>query len=98
MHIDERWNMRAAARADLAHMAGYRIGRVQAAPAEELSAPGDVGILAIGKEGGVEELGVDGDIVDHFAAEERGRAGTAEDILEFAEAPIVRLAPAAIEM
>ena len=40
-------------------MIAARVGRVDAPPAEQLRAPGDVGILAVDEEIGVEELAVD---------------------------------------
>ena len=55
---------------------------------------GDVGVLAIGEEGGVEKTGGSGDIVDHAAAVEGGRAGGAEDVLGLVKLAAVRLTPA----
>ena len=48
---------------------------VQTTPAQELRAPGDIGILAIDKKIGVEECAINGNIFDHGPAV-KGGGGT----------------------
>lgn len=81
-----------------ADMEGAGFGDIEATPAEQLGAPGDVGIFAVGEEGRVKEFAVDGNVVNHGAAVEGGGAGSAKDILTGVVAPVVGFVPAAIEV
>ena len=67
-------------------------------PAHELGAPGDIGVLAVDEEIGIEELAVDGDVVDHGAAVEGRGGGGAEDVFALEVVAVIELAAAAIEV
>ena len=73
-------------------------GRVDASPAQQLGPPGDIRIFAVEKEIGIEESSFDGDVADHAAAVQGGRAAGPEDVLRPVEAVAVGFVPAAVEM
>ena len=61
-----------------AHMIRHGSGNIKTFPAEQLGAPGDVGIFAIGEEVVVEEFAAKRNVVDHLAAVEAGGSGRAK--------------------
>src|SRR4029453_4597713 len=77
--VDLRGKRAAALRNDPADVLADRLRHVERVPPEELRSPGDVGVLAIGKEALVEELAVDRDVGDHVVAVERGGRARSED-------------------
>jgi len=98
VHIDLFGEGAAVAGEDGADVVAAGVGGIEAAPAEELGAPGDVGVFAVDEEVGIEELAVDGDVVDHFAGVEGGGGGGAEDVLALEEVAVVDFAGAAVEV
>src|SRR5690242_2817405 len=72
--------------------------RVDAAPAHQLRAPGDIGIFAIDKKVRIEELFADGNVFDHLAAVQSGGGGCAENIFVLQIMPVVHFLAAAIQM
>src|SRR5579872_1319987 len=79
-------------------MIALGVGRVEAFPAHQLRAPGNVSVLAVNEEIGIEELAGDRDVFDHLAPVERGGGGGAEDVFVVAKMAIIHLETAAVEM
>ena len=69
-------------------------GNVEALPSEALEPPGEIGVLAIEKEVGVEDARQDPRGLQRLAPVEAGRAAGAEDLL-FHQVPAGRLLPRA---
>jgi len=98
VHIDLRRDGPAAAGFGRPHVPGNRPGHINTSPAEQLGAPGHIGILAVGEEIRVEEIASLGNVVDHPPPVER-RGGTgAEDVFGPIEGRAVGLVPAAVEV
>ena len=72
--------------------------RVDAAPAHQLRAPGDVGILAVDEEIGIEELAQDRNVFDHLAAVERRGGRSAEDVFEVQVVAVVHFLAAPVQV
>ena len=98
VHVDLGRQRAAVTGQHLANVIAARVGRVQAFPAHQLGPPGDIGILAVDKEIGIEEFAVEGNIVDHGPPVERGGRGSAEDVLVLQVVPVVHFLAAAVEM
>ena len=98
VHVDVGREGAAVFRVTVAHVAADRVRRIDASPPEELGAPGDVGVLAVDEEIGVEEAAVDRDVLDHRAAVEGGGGARAEHVLDALGVGGVRLPPAAVEV
>ena len=79
-------------------MESLRRRGIEGAPAQQLRPPGDVGVFAVNKEIGIEEIAVDGHVVDHAAPVQRRRRRRAEDVFQVLIAAAIRLAPAPIEV
>src|ERR1035441_2320868 len=67
VHIDGRGDGSPLSGYHAAHVPTHRRRCVDTSPAEQLRPPGHVGILAVGEEIRVEEVAVNGDVVDHLA-------------------------------
>src|SRR5262249_61638692 len=67
-------------------------------PAQKLRAPGDIGVLAVGEEVGVEEAAADRDVFDHRATIQRRRRTGTEDVLGAIVRAAIELVPAAVEV
>ena len=79
-------------------MIAARQRRVNAAPAHQLSAPCDVGVLAVNKKIRIEELPENGDILDHLAAVQRRGGGGAEHVFEVEVVAVVHFLAAAVQV
>ncbi len=71
---------------------------IEATPAHQLRAPGDVGVFAIHEEIRVEELALDRNIVDHLPAIQRRRGGRAEDVFKVQVVASVGLLAAPVQV
>src|ERR1700692_1203718 len=69
----------------IAYVVAPGVRGIKAFPAEQLRAPGHIGVFPVNKKIRVEELAADGDVVDHFAPVERGGSRGAEYIFVIAE-------------
>src|SRR5437762_4261837 len=98
MHIEHCRNGESMVRSDASHVMSHRGRDIERAPPKQLSAPGHVGVLAIGEELRIEKLARHGYIGDHLPAIESRGGARSEDVLHLAEAAIVGLVPAPIEM
>src|SRR5438477_9668765 len=79
-------------------MIAARVGRIDAAPAEQLRPPGDIGVLAVHKEIWIEKLTVDRDVVDHAPAVQRSRGGCSEHVFMLQIMTVVDLLAAPVQM
>ena len=96
MHVDLGRKLVAHAGAQAAHVVRRRARVEDALPAQQLGAPGDIGILAVGEELGVEELPIHRHVGDHLAPVAGRRGGGAEHVLVPAVVSVVGLHAAAI--
>src|SRR6267143_551225 len=69
-----------------------------ATPAHQLRAPGDVGVLAIDKEVGVEKFAVERNALDHLAPVQRRRRRSSEYILVLQVMAVVHFLAATVEV
>src|SRR5579871_121096 len=98
MPVDEQWEVLAALRRHPPHMPGHGGGNVQAFPAHDLRAPGQVAVLTEGEELIVEELAFDRDVLDETAAKHGRRTARTEDVLHAIVLPAIDFFGSAIKM
>ena len=98
MHVDLGRQRAAVAGQNLAHVIAAGVGSVDALPAHQLRAPRDIRIFAVHEEIGIEELAIERDVVDHFAAVESGRGGGAEHKFVLQVMAVIHFLAAAVQM
>src|SRR5712691_4031351 len=98
MPVDFGRKLAATLRGDSPHMPCNCLRGIHAPPPRYLGPPGQVRVLAVGKELLVEKFSVHRNIVDHAPTVKGSCPGCAKDVLHLFKLPMVRLTGPAIKM
>src|ERR1700693_1788816 len=79
-------------------MVATRQGSIDAPPAQQLGAPGDVSVFAVNEKVGIEKLAVDRNVIDHLTAVQCGGGRGSEHVLKIRVMAVVHLLAAPVQV